>query len=68
MLDADKLLPGRIQRAEQFVQLRLHGRSVPVLAILDQENHQKGDDGGRGVHDQLPSVGIAKDRPRHLSE
>ncbi|MNN47243.1 hypothetical protein D3C81_1616550 [compost metagenome] len=29
---------------------------VLVLALLDQEHHQEGDDGGAGVDDQLPGL------------
>src|SRR5207248_3274024 len=43
--------------------LGLHRRRVAILAVLDQEHHQEGDDGRSGVDDQLPGVRIAEDRP-----
>ena len=36
---------------------------VAVLALLDQEHHQEGDDGGTGVDDELPGVAEVEDRP-----
>src|SRR5947207_4747455 len=38
----------------------MHCFGVAVLRVLDQKDHQKGDDGRRGVDDQLPSVGKMK--------
>ena len=32
------------------------------MSVLDHEHHQKCDDGGRGVDDELPGVGPPKDR------
>jgi hypothetical protein len=55
--------------ADQFVQLQLHGGAVSVLGVLDEEDHEKGDDGRPGVDDELPSVAVveerAADRPDH---
>ncbi|MNP10637.1 hypothetical protein D3C76_1027930 [compost metagenome] len=36
---------------------------VAVLGVLDQEHHQEGDDGGRGVDHQLPGVVEVEQRP-----
>ena len=41
------------------VQLRLHGSTVAILGVLDDEHHPKGDDCGTGVDDEL-IVGITK--------
>ena len=37
---------------------------IPVLGVLNQENHQEGDDGGRRVDDELPGIVEVKPRPR----
>jgi len=58
VFDANELFPCLVDRAQEFVELRLHRRAVPILAVLDQEHHQEGDDGGPGIDDQLPCVGI----------
>jgi hypothetical protein len=44
MLDADELLARRVDRAEHLVELGLHRGGVAILAVLDQEDHQEGDD------------------------
>ncbi|MNP48844.1 hypothetical protein D3C76_1429890 [compost metagenome] len=33
---------------------------VTVLSVLDLENHQKGDDRGRRIDDQLPGIVVMK--------
>ena len=38
---------------------------VAVLGGLNEKDHQKGDDGGSGVYDQLPGVGIIEIGTRH---
>jgi hypothetical protein len=35
---------------------------IPVLRILNQEHHQKSDDGRTGIDDQLPRIGKMKSR------
>ncbi len=35
--------------ADQFIDLDLQGFGIAVLRVLDQEHHEKGDDGGAGV-------------------
>ena len=50
-------------RYSDVVELDLDGRIVSVLGILDQEHHQKRNDGRPCVDDQLPGVGIAKTGP-----
>ena len=65
MLDADELLARFVDGAEELVELGLHRRPVAVLAVLDQEHHQEGDDRRPGVDHQLPRVGIMEHRPGH---
>src|SRR4051794_10078231 len=56
MLDADEGVAGAFRGADHLVELGLDRRSVAVLRVLDQEDHQEGDDGRAGVDDQLPGV------------
>ena len=62
-LDTDKGILGRAD-TDQFVKLDLDGSAVAVLGVLNQKNHEEGDDGRTGVNDKLPRVGIMKNRPR----
>ena len=50
--------------ADEFIELELDGFRVSILCVLNQEDHQEGDDGGAGVDHQLPRVTEAKDRVR----
>ena len=50
-----------LQGAQQLVQLDLHGHAVAVLGVLDQENHQKRDDGRPRVDHELPGVAELED-------
>jgi hypothetical protein len=47
---------------QQLVELELHGRGAAVLGVLDQEDHQAGDDGRAGVDHQLPAIREAEER------
>src|SRR5262249_54152847 len=40
----------------QLIKLEMHGFAVPVLGVLDQEDHQEGDDCRARIDDQLPGV------------
>ncbi len=44
---------------DQLVELQVNSFSVPVLRVLNQEHHQKRDDGRARVDDQLPRIGLA---------
>lgn len=48
--------PLALSRADDLVQLGLHGRRIAVLRVLDEEHHQERYDGSAGVDDKLPSV------------
>lgn len=50
MLDADKGVLA-LAGADQLIELCLDGGAIAVLCILNQEDHQKSDDGGSGVDD-----------------
>ena len=60
VFEIDKVIARLFDRSNEFVQLELHCFGVAVLCVLNQEHHQKGDDGGRGVDNQLPRVGKMK--------
>jgi hypothetical protein len=40
----------------QFVKFRLNRCSVPILRVLNQEDHQERHDGCSGIDDQLPCI------------
>ena len=44
------------ERTDDFIELQMHCFGVAVLGVLNQEHHQKGNDGGSSVDDQLPGV------------
>jgi hypothetical protein len=46
----------------QLVQLELHGFRVPILGVLNQENHEERYYGCPGVDDQLPGIGVVENR------
>ena len=58
------LISGSVDRMDQLIQFKVDRACVSVLSILNQEDHKKGNDGRTGVDDQLPGVGIMKDRSR----
>ena len=51
--------------AEKFVQFEVKSFGVAVLGVLNNENHQKGDDGRAGVDDELPGIGEVEHRTEH---
>lgn len=53
----------RFRSADQFVKLDVDDVVVPVLGVLNQENHQEGNDGRRRVDDELPGIVVVKPRP-----
>ena len=67
MFDVDHLILRGGDGVDELVQLEIDGAGVPVLGVLNEEHHEKGDDGGAGVDDELPGVGVvidgAGDRP-----
>lgn len=54
--------------AEEFVEFDLDGGAVAVLGGLDEEDHQKRNDGGAGVDDQLPGAVEPENRSTHGPE
>jgi hypothetical protein len=50
---------------DKFVELRLQGRAVSVLRILDQKQDEKGDNVCPSVHHQLPRIGVRENWTGH---
>src|SRR5918911_188775 len=46
--------------SDQFVKLQLHGSTVPILCVLDQEYHKERNDGRAGIYNQLPGIAEPK--------
>jgi hypothetical protein len=59
----NELIARAFKSTDELVQLEMHCFGVAVLCVLDQEYHKEGDDGRRGIDDQLPCVGEMKHRP-----
>ncbi len=45
---------GPVDSANDLIKLDLHGQPVTVLAVLDDENHEKCTDGRASIDDHLP--------------
>ena len=50
--------------SNQLVDFEMQNVIVTVLRVLDQKNHQEGDDGSGRVDDQLPGIVVVKVWPR----
>lgn len=60
MFDAHKgILRGA--GSNEFVELRLNGRAIAILSVLDQKDHQERDDRRSRIDDQLPCVREAEE-------
>jgi nitrogen fixation protein FixH len=64
LLQVEQYIVSAFQGADDLVELELQGLVVAVLRVLDQEDHQKGDDGRRRVDHQLPGVAIVENGSR----
>ena len=56
VLGANELIVGGLDGADQFIELEVHGQGIAILGVLDEEDHEEGDDGGAGVDDELPGL------------
>ena len=63
--EVDQFISRGPESADQFVELEMNGLRVAILGVLNQEDHQEGDDGGAGVDDELPGVRKTESRTRH---
>jgi hypothetical protein len=49
--------------SDELIELELQRHGILVLRLLDDKDHEKSNDGGTSVDDQLPGVGIIEHRP-----
>ena len=64
ILQIEQRVVRTFDRANQLVELEVYSFSIAVLRVLDQEHHEKRDDRGAGVDDELPGIAEAEYRPR----
>jgi hypothetical protein len=62
VVEIDKRCAGAFNAAQEFVELQVEQFGTTILCVLNQKNHQKGDNRGPRVDHELPRVGKAKDR------
>lgn len=65
VFDIDKLVPRRSRSLYQLVELEVHGVRIPILRILNEEYHEKSEDGRPGVDIELPGIRKAEDEAAH---
>lgn len=63
IVEIDHHIPGVLVRADQLIDLKMKRPAVAVLRVLNEKHHEKCDDGGTRVDDQLPGVGVMKRGP-----
>ena len=56
---------GALHRNDQFGELELQRHGVAVLGMLKEKDHQEGDDRGRGIDDELPSIAVPEQGSGH---
>jgi len=56
----DKFITRAFEGPDQLVEFQLNGFPVAVLRVLDDKDHQEGDDSRASIDDELPSVGVVK--------
>src|SRR6266496_1591531 len=63
--DIKQSVMGPLHASDQFIQFQLNRRAVPILGILNEEHHEKGDNGCPRVDDELPRIAKTEHRPCH---
>ena len=58
---ADIVAASAFGGTNQLVEFELNGFAVAVLRVLDEKDHQEGDNGGASVNDELPCVRIVEE-------
>ena len=51
VFEIDEGVPSAGGAADEFVEFEVDGFGVPVLGVLNQKDHQEGNDGGGGIDD-----------------
>lgn len=49
-----------LARHDDLIELHLNGRTVSILGVLNQEDHQEDHDGSIGIDNKLPCIGEVK--------
>src|SRR5262245_15080120 len=65
LLEVEERVVRALDGPDQLVELEVHRLAVPVLRVLDEEDHEKGDDRRPRVDGQLPAIAEVEERPRH---
>src|SRR6266480_117700 len=58
----DKFVSRAFDGADNLIEFKMHCFGIAVLSVLNQKHHQKRDDGGARINDQLPGVRKMKSR------
>lgn len=56
----DKFISRAFKGADDLIQFQMDRFGIAVLGILDQEHHEKGDDRGGRINNELPGIGEMK--------
>src|SRR5436309_14864786 len=56
LLNVNEIVAGGIVGADQLVELEMQGLGITVLGVLDKKDHQKCNNVGNAVDDQLPRI------------
>src|SRR5262249_49336087 len=62
IFDGGETILGAANDDDELGELELERESVPILAVLKEEDHQKRDDRGCCIDNELPGVAVVKQR------
>ncbi len=62
LLKVEQRIVGTLRSPDKLVKLDLYGLGFDVLSVLNQEDHQKGNDRCRRIDRQLPGVAVIEKR------
>ena len=65
VLKIDHLVASSFNGVNQLIQLQMEGLGIAVLCVLDQEHHQKRNDRGAGIDNQLPRIRVMENGTGH---
>jgi len=61
VLDIDHCVARFVDGMDELVELEINCAGITILRVLDEEDHQKGHDGGARIDDELPAIGVVED-------
>jgi hypothetical protein len=61
VIEFDQSSPCTLDTTQQFVKLQGDNSCLSVLSVLDEEDHQEGDDRCSGVDEKLPGVRVVEE-------